>query len=55
MSNWSYKKGAGKWCPENDGSYQAEMAAIHRETEAPEETMTRLTEMELQDELNPDI
>lgn len=23
------RKGPGDWCPENDGAYQAEMAAIH--------------------------
>ena len=27
---WNRKKGAGKWCPENDGAYQAEMAAMHQ-------------------------
>jgi hypothetical protein len=26
---WNRKKGAGEWCPENDGAYRAEMAAIH--------------------------
>lgn len=26
----TWAKGPGKWCPENDGAYQAEMAALHR-------------------------
>ena len=25
----TWRKGPGKWCPENDGAYQAEQAAIH--------------------------
>ena len=25
----TFNKGPGKWCPENDGAYQAEQAAIH--------------------------
>jgi len=28
---WSRdNKGSGAWCPENDGAYRAEQAAIHR-------------------------
>jgi hypothetical protein len=26
---WNREKGAGEWCPENDGAYMAEQAAIH--------------------------
>jgi len=29
MMAWGHKKGAGDWCPENDGAYRAEQAALH--------------------------
>ncbi|UFK26741.1 hypothetical protein [Roseobacter phage RDJL6] len=27
--SWRRSKGPGDWCPENDGAYRAEQAAIH--------------------------
>lgn len=37
--NWKANQmGADKWCPENDGAYRAEQAAIHgQRTEAAEQ------------------